>query len=437
MIRILGIELRRSAAFGAALFLVIAGSAIMHATPGRWSAGWMALVMLQREYLLLLSPLAMAAGAWQSYRAHRSGSAELLASAARPRLHQVLPTLGALGLAVAAGYLLIAVIAAVRIADTAEYLPAAVFVVLAVGAVTLAVSAWVGLAIGRLVPALATAPVLAVTGFALLAFGPEALPDEWLRVAFSPGYGMSQFNDYQTVDGRVSAVQALWVVAIGLAGATAFAARRERAWTALVPLAVGAALVLTTVPHGAEYDRGTADPVAQALVCTRNAPRVCVSRVHSGLLAEVAGPARRALTALATLPGNTVVRAHEDTSTFSPATAPEPRADTALMQVTVDRNGHLAHPGRLEPTLLLSVFLPPRRCESGPDLPVLRAATHWLLGTAPVPDPSVQEPAEENAEAVRLWQALRQLPPTAAATRVAAVRDASRTCADLTGLLTR
>ena len=70
MSRVLGFELRRSAALGAALILLVAGVVLLFATPGRWSAGWMPLAMTQREDLTLLVPLALAAGAWQGRREH-------------------------------------------------------------------------------------------------------------------------------------------------------------------------------------------------------------------------------------------------------------------------------------------------------------------------------------------------------------------------------
>ncbi|KJK38272.1 hypothetical protein UK15_18700 [Streptomyces variegatus] len=414
MNRILGIELRRSAALGAALLIAVAGTIVLHATAGRWSTGWMALAMTQREYLAVLSPLAMAAGAWQSYREHRANVAELLAAVPRPRPQRMVPILATTALAVLVAYLVTLLAAAPRIADTARYLPPAAFVVVAVGLVAMIASVWLGLAVGRLVPALATAPALAVIGFALLILGPHALPDGGFTAAFSPAMGMSMFSGYDTVDGGVSAAQALWMAAVAVAGVVLFAVQnRKFAFAALLPLAIGATATALVVPTGDAYDQGTLDPVAQELVCTDDTPRVCVSRAHEGLLPEVTPKARHAWELLTK---TSIVEAHEDTSTFSPATSPRPRADTALMSITVDKHGHLAHPGRLEPTMLTGV-------------------AYWLLDREPTAGPDGLE--FHDPDAVKLWKELQALPRAEAEARVIAVYQAAQKCQDTTDLLSR
>lgn len=84
---VMGIELRRSAALGAALITVVVGVGALYVSTGRWSTGWMALALAIREYLLLLWPLALAAGAWQGRREHRAKVGELFATTARPPPH--------------------------------------------------------------------------------------------------------------------------------------------------------------------------------------------------------------------------------------------------------------------------------------------------------------------------------------------------------------
>ena len=87
MNRILGIELRRSAALGSALGLLVVGVLGLFFAEGiGFATGWMQLAMTQRLYLVLLWPLALAAGAWQARREHRSDVAELFASTPRPRI---------------------------------------------------------------------------------------------------------------------------------------------------------------------------------------------------------------------------------------------------------------------------------------------------------------------------------------------------------------
>ncbi|MFH9983817.1 hypothetical protein ACH4ND_32290 [Streptomyces sp. NPDC017179] len=375
----------------------------------------------------------MAAGAWQSYRGHRANVAELFTSVPRPRPQHIVPILVATGLAVLVAYLVTLLAAAPRIADTARYFPPAAFVVVAVGLVAMIASVWLGLAVGRLVPALATAPALAVIGFALLIFAPHALPDGGVTAAFSPAMGMSMFSDYDTVSGGVSAAQALWMAAVAVAGVVLFAAQnRKFAFTALLPLSIGATATVLVVPTGDAYDQRTLDPVAQELVCTDDTPRVCVSRVHEGLLPEVTPKARHALELLSKTP---VVAAHEDTTTFFPPTSPRPRADTALMTIAVDKHGRLAHPGRLEPAMLTEVFTGPLSCGDTRNFQVATAAAHWLLDREPTVGPDGLE--FEDPEADKLWKGLKALPRDEADARVTAVYQAAQKCQDTTDLLTR
>jgi hypothetical protein len=431
MNHILGIQLRRSAAPGAALLIAVAGAIVLHATPGRWSAGWMALAMTQREYLAVLSPLAMAAGAWQSYREHRAHVSELFACAPRPRTQRMVPILLATAVAVLVAYLVTLLAAAPRIAGTARYLPPAAFTVVAVGLVAMIASVWLGLAVGRLVPALATAPALAVTGYVLLILAPHALPDEGPASAFSPAVGMSVFSDYDTVDGQVSAAQAVWMAAVAATGVVLFAARTRRAaFAALLPLAAGATVTALVVPTGDAYERGRLDTAAQELVCTHDTPRICVSRAHEGLLPEVTPRARHALSLL---PKTDVTEAHEDTSTYSPPTAPEPRSGTALMPVTVGKDGHLAHPDQFEPRLLTDVFAGPVGCEEPRNIAVGAAVAYWLLHRNPTAD--AHGLAADNPDVVRYWKKLRALPRPETERRVSAVHEAAEACHDTSGLL--
>ncbi|MFJ9761182.1 hypothetical protein [Streptomyces sp. NPDC101149] len=433
MTRILGIEFRRSAALGAALLIAVAGTAVLYATAGRWSTGWMALAMTQREYLAVMSPLAMAAGAWQSYREHRANVAEVFAGAPRPRPQRIMPILITTGLAVLVAYLLALLAAAPRIADTARYLPPTVFAVVGVGLVAMIASVWLGLAVGRLVPALATAPALAVIGYALLIFAPHALPDHGLMAAFSPSMGMSMFSDYDTVGDGVSVAQALWMVTVAMAGVVLFAARNRRsAFAALIPLAIGATATAMVAPTGAAYDRQTLDPVAQELVCTADAPQVCVSRAHEGVLPEVAPKARHALELLST---TRLVEAHEDTFTISPPTSPRPRDDTALMDISIDKHGHLADPDSFEPRMLTEVFTGPLSCGNTRDIEVATAAASWLLDRKPTAGLNGFE--FDEPETVKLFKTLKTLPPAEAGIRVTAVYQAARKCQDTVGLLTR
>ncbi|MEV8512175.1 hypothetical protein [Dactylosporangium sp. NPDC051484] len=437
MSRILRIELRRSAALWAGLILLLAGVVMCYVGPQRWSSGWMALAMIEREYLMLMAPLALAAGAWQSRRESRAGLSELLESTPRPRLQRVLPVLGALGLAVIGGYLAVLAVTAPWIAGTARYLPAAAFAVVTVGALTVAAAAWLGVAVGRLWPSIAAGPVLACAGIGWLMGFPAAIRgQQWLGMLFSPMYGMSRFSDYETVSGRLTAAQTVWLVALVVAVYILHGVEGRRArLAASLPLVLGVAVAITVVPH----DRSVAhaiDPVARELVCTTDAPKVCVARVHSALLPEVTPQARQALALLARLP-QPPAEAYEDTTTTwgsgVPELGPDP-AGVALMTITVDDRGHLAFPNDLVPRIVGRVLANVGRCPGGLDSSVLRAATYWLVGTEPPDEPRVDDD-RRNDHVRQLWQGLLKLPEARALARVAAVREGALRCADLEGML--
>ncbi|MGL5851889.1 MAG: hypothetical protein ACRCZD_14010, partial [Phycicoccus sp.] len=108
-----------------------------------------------------------------------------------------------------------------------------------------------------------------------------------------------------TVPGTVSAVQALWFVALAGAAALAVcAARRSRRVLALLPVVVAATVVVPHL-HASSVERQigyVVDPEAAAPVCAEGAPKVCVTRANAALLPQVTAPARAAIARLACLP---------------------------------------------------------------------------------------------------------------------------------------
>ena len=435
MSRILGIELRRSAALGSALALLVVGVLLLYFAEGiGFATGWMQLAMTQRLYLAVLWPLALAAGAWQARREHRSNVAELFASTPRPRAHRTVPTLGAMAVAVVCGYLAMGLAGGLWIIDTAEYLPASVFVVTAVGGLALIAAAWLGLAIGRLLPALVTAPALGVAGLGLLLTIPFATrPRGWLALVFSPIYEMNMPGAYATVPGRASAAQAIWLGALALTAVVLFASGGWRIRVAaLLPVVAGAALAITVMPHQNRFVNDAIDPVARALVCTEDAPRVCVSRVHSGLLSEVTPPAREGLAILAKLP-DAPKEVHEDTTTYFPDVYPSWREDVALLRIELGEDGHLVDKASVPAEVVSRAFASPPTCEDAAGTAERLAAAYWLIGresvTGRIYDPEVTTSAEE------LWQKLRQLPAGEADARVAALRRSALACSAGGGLL--
>ena len=437
MIRILRIELRRSAVLWAGLMVLAVSTWLLYSARERWTAGYMILAMDQRWYLSLLTALAAAAGAWQGRREHGSRVTELFASVPRPRAQQVVPVLLAYGVVAFVAYVGAWSLAALRIVGTAEYLRVgAVAGVVAAGAMAMVVAAWFGLVVGRMLPWVVTAPALAIAIFAapLVAQGITG-GREWLSTLLFPGYGLGGSTDFATVHGRFSIAQVLYLTGLAAGVALLLAAARQRARiVALVPALLGIIAAVLILQGGSAFVRNPIDPAARELTCTGEAPYVCVARVHSGVLEEVTPPARAALAKLARLPG-APGKAEED---LNPALTAGEYPDTLLIPLTIGDDGHVNHLDRLESIMLSNVGVLPFVCPegaSGPGAAVVDAATSWLLGT---------EPAQlefgsvaDTARARDLWLKLGKLDEEEAAARVDAVRRAVLTCSPGDDLLTR
>jgi len=434
MTRILNIELRRSAALGTALVLFVTGVVLLATDRAIFTTGWIQLAMTQRLYLAVLWPLALAAGAWQASREHRSKVAELFTSTPRPQAHRVLPTLIAMAVAVLSGYLAMGVAGGLWIINTAEYLPIAALATTAVGVLALIAAVWFGLAIGRLLPWRVTAPALGIAGMGLLLLIPGATrPRGWLALVFSPIYEMNLPGPYTTVPGRAGAAQTLWLAALAV---TALVLLASGGWrtrvAALLPVALGAALAIMVMPHQNRYVIDAIDPVARELVCTEDEPRVCVSRVHSGLLTEVTAPAREGLAVLAKLP-DAPTTVHEDTTVYFPDNFPPRRADAVLLNVEAGDDAHLADRTEVRVEVVAGAFASPPDCELGVDPADRMAAAHWLIGSEPAKAGADSDPAD-GTRAVQLWNDLRRLPADKAKALVVALRQAAVNCTADSGL---
>jgi hypothetical protein len=387
-------------------------------------------------------PLALAAGAWQGRREHRSNVAELFGTTARPPVQRMLPVLGAMALTLGSAYLLVTVAGVARIATSAGYLPLLGFtVVTGVGVLSLIAAAWLGLGIGRLLPVPATAPALGVAGVLFVSFSMFLRP-EWLAAALSPIHGTSQFHAYQTIDNRVSGALAIWLALLAVAGLVLFVGDSWRTRTAaLVPVLLGLAGAVAVVPRDPAVLDAPVDPVAREMVCTEDAPTVCVSRVNARVLDDLAPLARDGLVALAKLP-DAPTAVHEDTSTYGRDGETPSRDDVVEVPVRIDKFGGLAHPDVVAVEVVRGLGVPVDiECRQHHEA-VDRAAAYWLLGREPRSDVGlipgmIQEDFELNAEALALWNGLREVSAEEALARVTAVRDAKRACEDTSELLSR
>ncbi|MFI6233756.1 hypothetical protein ACIBD9_09380 [Micromonospora sp. NPDC050784] len=447
--RIFRIELRRSAALGIGVLLLVTGAALLLSSTEFFAGRWMQLAVLARSILMVLLPLALAGGAWMGRRDARHRVGELFASTVRPRWQRVVPTAGALAVTVVTAYVLVFVIAAGWVVPTSGYFPSASIVVTAVGVPALIAAGWLGMAAGRAVPRVITAPVLAVVGFVLVGLAPELAmaPDTGAEIArFRPEPAamlllptINGLDDFQTIMTRVSLLQALWLVSLAATGLLLLSAVRRRAIAfAVLPAVLGVAVALPLLPVGGARGAAVVDPVAIELVCDNDGPQVCVRRVHAGLLPDVVGPARQALGMMAAkLPDAPVRAVQTQQVTFwarpDRETAPARHAaDTIVFDTpTINRLGRADLSGDyFLPSLLEAAWQ--QECGDQPVLgDVYRArmvAAAWLTGRPPAPQP--RWAPEEMALLESAYQALVSLPEAEQRRRMATAREGVLACRD-------
>ncbi|MGL5863187.1 MAG: hypothetical protein ACRCY9_18255, partial [Phycicoccus sp.] len=201
---------------------------------------------------------------------------------------------------------------------------AVIAAVTAVGALAMLAAVWLGFAAGQLIHSRLTTPVVTVVTVAFLLAGPDLLSDP-LRP--DPGATLlvptlnQPFGSALSLSQTVSALQALWLLALAAAAALAVCAtHRSVRLLAILPVAAAAAVVVPQLPDGSnpvplddviDLPAGhvvalpagyVVDRAAAAPVCAQGAPRVCVTRANAAVLPQVTEAAREALTRLACLP---------------------------------------------------------------------------------------------------------------------------------------
>ena len=441
MTRALRIDLRRSSAAGIGLLLLALGlTVLLLMTNAEWYAGrWTMMAVHQRSLLDLLWPLTLAAGAWQVGRDRRGRVGELFSSTSRPAWQRVTPPAVALLTTVSAAFLLLFAVGLTKVLPTTTYVNPAALGVAAVGLVALVAAALLGMAAGRLLPSPFTAPALAVAGLGIM-LGPSLRPFpeqertgrvfEFLSPALSP-----TSSDFLIVPGRVNTVQAIWLLALAVTGYLLLAAanRRQRI-VAVLPVVLGAAIVIPMLPRGEWYAVSyVPDAGAQALACADGTPRVCVRQVHAALLPDVVGPARQALQRLSGLP-EAPTSAVEMLDVDDPLAIAPPHPSTVGFSLWMDGNGRLGDRDELDVEL--------HDVGAGTDCPddyprgraARRAAGFLLSGRAPVTGygAEVDTLVADGHRAVSALSA-DQLPQRLAATRTALLSCTGDPYALLTG----
>ena len=433
--RILRTELRRSAAPVAGALTAALGAAGLYALllsgqSALWDAQWTTLAGFQRVMLVLLWPLALGAGAWQARRDRRSRMEELLGSVSRPEWQRPLPAAVALATFLVVGYALVFAAGAVRVASTASYPTSSWLPMFAVGALSLVAAGWIGIGTGRLLPSPYTPPILVVAGFLLLitpiqlAKGSAEGPSTLLAPNLT-----DTVDEFSTVSSAFSVAQAVWFTGLALGGLVLLLARRRAAPTALLPAALAGVLALS-LGGSAPASGIVPNPAARAEVCTDDGgPRVCVTRAHQDGLAELIGPARRALRLMDRLP-NPPTSVHE-----VPSGTPGPQpADELWLDSDNYETGHgWRNSARGELLMRLLAGAGTRPCDHS-DYRTRAIAAAWLIGHYPPPGTAdVQK--QEAAERRTLWKALRALPRSEQTRRIAEIRRIGLTCGDVSTVL--
>ncbi|MFV2106675.1 hypothetical protein [Micromonospora sp. LOL_015] len=448
--RIMRTEVRRSAVPALAGLLVVVGASVTLASTQSFAGRWTQLAMYGRGSLLLLFPLALAGGAWLGRRDRQHRVGELFATTVRPRWRRTLPLTVGYAAAMIAVYLLVLAIGTFWVAPTAGYFPGTVLGITAVGALAMVAASWLGLAAGRAVPWIVTAPVLAVVGFAVVGLIPDFVtrsnldeyfvktrpdPSALLLIPAAP----NEIDNFQTIPTSVSLLQAMWLTALaGTALLLIGAVRRGVLALAVLPTVLGAAVAIPLLPTNGYTGAAVVDPAAVELVCDDDGPQVCVRRVHAAVLPDVVGPVRETLAALGAKLPNPPTRAVESDQLAAWA-APEQTAVRNDSDVLVFGTPDISRTGRadlssgyFQAELLRSAWS--QECEGDEPYLVFKPAPYlaqevavaWLVGEPPQPQSWWSPEDRQLADASYL--ALTGLPAEQQRQVVGQARDAALDC---------
>ncbi|MFG3702309.1 hypothetical protein ACGF5C_31140 [Micromonospora sp. NPDC047620] len=412
MRRALAVELRRGTAPFAAVAMFGAGVWLLAVHPDDWGGRWAGLANYLRVSMLILCALMIAAGAWQSGRERRRDIDELMASTPRPGWQPLVVAWLAVTLAGAAGLLVAFAGAAVLVARVATYTGGGWWWTLTVGVLALGAAGAVGVLVGRLVPLRVAAPIAGLATY--LGLGIVVYWDGTAAAWLSPVFG--GWAVYSLVPGRVTVLQAAWLVAL-TALLLAAAARQRRAALMAGGIAIAVAVPITIGPN---TRRLPADPAAVEPVCTSSGPQVCLSRINAFLIDDVTTVVQPILGRLDGIPG--APRQAVDHAARPAGQSIEQDGDTVWLNLDYQSTalGGLASPEHLRADFRQVTRV---KCEDasgarGVDQRVYRTdtlATDWMLDEAATPD---DEPLTR----------LRALPEPAQRDWFAAYLDAADRC---------
>lgn len=432
--RILTLELRRSAAFWAAV-VSLPFIALWSSVP----EGVSDVVRQMRIEVGLIVPLMLCIGAWQAGRDRRSRAYELIAATARPAWQSRLHTAAALGIGGIFGVLLVSATLTIRAAAIGAYLPVDAFVGVAVTALFLAGAAWLGLAVGRAAPWAIVPPSLVPAGLVGMLWVWFLTDTEAYTNGRPPASLLLNpvntigFDAFETLTARAMVAQVVWVVALAVASLLLYVVTRHRIWVAVVPAAFGLGLASSLLPGDLE-DAITPDRAALALVCAPD-DRVCVRRAHSHLLDDLREPGRRALDILsAKLPQAPTIVVDGYDVTGVPVQQ-QPRSYTLYTEVFTDGASRVEGTDRdILWSLLLGAGTLPCWGTVNTEAEAIRyntarlVAAAWLLDEPPPPSNPDDPTSPSAAETSAAYEALLAMPANEQRARVAELRAAELAC---------
>ncbi|AYY13901.1 hypothetical protein EF847_15545 [Actinobacteria bacterium YIM 96077] len=286
--RVLKMELWRGTAPVAALSIAVAGIATLFNMSEYWAGRWAPLAENLRMILIVLVPLAAAAGAWQGGRERRRRIGELLGSTARSPWQPLLVSWTSVVLGTFVGLAVTWTAGAALVAPVATYEGRHWWWSVVVAFAGLAAASAVGLAVGRLIPNRLVAPILGIVFYVVGGVATyQSGGTQWLMPTVSNSRDGASYLEPQ-----FQLIQITWLLALAAAALVVVGARRR--WLSTVPLAVAvvAAIPIATGPGDGRWQP---DPQARELVCADGEPQVCLARVNAFVLDDVAPKVREML----------------------------------------------------------------------------------------------------------------------------------------------
>lgn len=448
-LRVLGIELRRSAAPWAGAVVLVGELAFLYLLHGEWwqgttawTAQWTTLALWTRGLLFYLWPAAVGLGALQGMRDRRSTMSELLASTPRPPRHRAAASAVATAVALVTAFALVLVAGAVQVLGNTEYTHLGWLPIALVGALSLVAGAVLGMGVGRVLPSPLTPPVLAMAAFVFTALLHTSLgrtdttaqtgmpSSEPNRLSLLSPAVQEVRHALLTFPASVNAGQAIWLLGVAATGfALLVAATRRGRLLALAPMAAAAALALLVLPSDPRHIF-VVDEAAAAPVC--DGP-VCVAEAHRDRLAGLAGPGRDALGRLHDALGKGAPGSvREDTTVVPDGVVPHRSRDRVLFTfddgAVADTRGEdltAALVGRA----MVPGCVPAGWSSMGTDEYARAVAVAWVFGRMePLPGISKALSAEIDAQARPVWKELKTLPWSEQVARINTMRDVALSC---------